>query len=329
MSAATSGDPNAGAPVQKTVDMAVPPNANAAPVETPVNTDGKEPDLDKGSAGSPPAAPAPTHDPLAAARAKARRQAQANAEREAIQREAQRQAYAAREAQAYLQQERAARQDLEAKYRAVTGDPAAALEHLEKLGLDPKTLAKKALEADTPEAKLRAEIRAEFQAELEAIKRENQERLEAERKAQLVAQQERTRQEAHQRFIAQASDATAFPTLASMFEKNPRWKGQIISEATQILREAKQKTGEDYSNKQVLLYLEEKYSEITPSRNGAVTREDTGKTTPGTATTAGGSRTLTNDATQVRGTLPPDFDSLSDAEQKKALAALYRQTSRK
>jgi len=163
----------------------------------------------------------------------------------------------------------------------------------------------------------------------EAIKRENQERLEAERKAQLVAQQERTRQEAHQRFIAQASDATAFPTLASMFEKNPRWKGQIISEATQILREAKQKTGEDYSNKQVLLYLEEKYSEITPSRNGAVTREDTGKTTPGTATTAGGSRTLTNDATQVRGTLPPDFDSLSDAEQKKALAALYRQTSRK
>jgi hypothetical protein len=335
MSASVS-DPNAGAPVQKTVDMAVGAAKDAAPSESSAKTDTPvQPGEDK-KEGAPPEAPAqvavPPKDRLAGARRQVRERAQFFAERQAAQLEAQRQAQSSSQYQQIAQQERAAREAYERQLKEITSDPMAGLAFLEKAGLDAKTLTQKAIEANSPEGKLRAELEAKFEARFAEVQKTYDARIAEIQQREQTQAQAVTRAQAQQRFMTEAADAERFPSVSQLLEKGEEWKTSLLSEATRVLQDAFQKTGQHYTNEEVLSYLDRKYSQLVPPKpkNGAaLSNAEVGKTDSGTSNAAGSSRTITNDAAQVKGSLPPNFDDLPDADQKKALAAMLRQLSRK
>lgn len=240
------------------------------------------------------------------------------------------------ERQALAQQaqaERAQREALQRQLEALN-DPMQALAHLERVGLSPKVLAQKAVEANTPEAKLRAEIEARIEERVSAVQRAH----EAELTKLREEREQRTRfeqiQQATNHFVAQASKATDYPAVSAVINLGPEWRDSIVAEARRVLTDAYQRTGYEYTNEEVLSYLETKYSKLVPSTpkdeaaksnvGSAPNQEDPNRTGTQETQSAGGSRTLTNKATQLKGTVPPDFDSLSDKDQKAALAALYR-----
>lgn len=328
-----------GLPVVKVTDMGVPPPpppANDTESVKPVTEEppegGEAPKVEE-----PKAEPEKT-DKLAKARAAASKANRVWQERNALQAEAQRRH---QEAQRYNQIAQAEAQRSQALQRELDAlrDPTQALAHLEKVGLDAKTLTERALQLGSPEAKLRAELEEVVNARVSAVEQRYEaelKRIHGEREASQRAQAERA---AHQQFLAEASDAEHFPAVAHILSQGEEWGPSLIAEAMRVLEQAYQKNGQQYTNREVLAYLDDKYAKIVSpsskpkdgasrSNGGLDPKKDTNGS--GTAETkeAGAPRTLTNKMTQQKGTLPADYDNLPPAEQKAALAALYRQLSR-
>lgn len=285
-------------------------------------------------------APAPAKaepSKLDRARAAARAKYEEAQRRAFAQRQQERQQLDAQRALQYAQQQEARARALEQQLQKIQSDPLAALSFLEQVGLPPKVLAQKAVEASTPEAKLKADLEQRVAAQVAEVRRDYEARfqqIQAEREAQAREAQARA---ARQAFISDASNAEQYPAVAHLVSLGDEWKTSILGEATRVLEEAYRKTGYEYTNEEVLDYLNKKYSKIVPTpkdgadkSNGVSTtqREAQNGTGSHETNTAGSPRTMTNKATQLKGSLPPNFDDMSDRDQKAALAALYRQSRR-
>lgn len=331
-----------GAPVEKVVDVAIPPTPTEEKKESDNSdqTDKGEPSAEKGGGPeelAPPAVPteAPTKpDRLQRAKEAARQRYLAAEQRRLAMAEAQRQAAEAQRLAQLAHRERQQREIAEKQLQTISRDPMAALAFLEQTGLDAKTLTQKAIEANSPEAKLKAELNAEWEQRFLRLQQSYDERLAEIQQREQAAQQAAAHRHAQERFIQEAADATKFPAVAQLVELGPEWKASLLEEATRILIQAHQRTGQEYTNDEVLSYLEKKYSRAFQPKNGTSQSKagtEATKESNGTGTTkseAGGSRTLTNKDTAAKGSLPPNFDDLPDKEQKKALAAMLRQMSR-
>lgn len=328
-------DTTAGQPASKVVDVALgssgaPANDTAAKPATP----GAPPEEGAAAVAEATFAPPPADpDKLERARATARARLEDNRRRMAQQADAQRREQDRLQARATAQFNHERAEGLQKQLDAIQRDPMAALAHLEKVGLSAKTLAEKAVEQSTPEARLRAELEAKLEERVGAVQRTYQEQIEKLNADRQERERQVAVQHAQQRFLATAGDEASFPAVARVVALGAEWKASILAEATRVLREAHQRTGYEYTDAEVLTYLDEKYSKLMPDqKNGQSTSNALKEATLGAGAqatnAAGGTRTLTNKDTQAKGTLPPDFDSLSDRDQKAALAALYRASRR-
>jgi len=326
---------SAGVPPEKTVDMAT---GEGVGVEKPANDNGSNgttgtgasPEKDKAAAdaAAPPPVPAEPSK-LDKARAVARAKHEEN-QRRIFQQGEQARVRAQQQAvnQAY-QAERARREAAE-KALADINTPEGALAYLEKVGMNPKVLAERAVAMNTPEGRLRAEIEAKIQAATEQVRKEYDTRIaKYEEQVQSSSRQAAIAQ-AEQRFIQEGTDTETFPAVAHLLSQGDEWRASILEEGKRIITEAARRTGQDYTNAEVLAYLDRKYSKILslPQKSGESSSNANGNAQNGTGAnatgTAGSPRTLTNTNTQGKASLPPDFDSLSPSEQQAALAALYR-----
>lgn len=324
-----SNAPNPAAEVatSKVVDVAIPQASQETPPPAPA--EGETPEAAKPAESAAPQEASKLERARAVARA---RHAEAQ-RRMLLQEQANRAAQEAQRARYQLELERQKAQGIQGELDRLR-DPMAALEHLERVGLPAKTLAQKAIESETPEAKLRAELRAELKAELEASKKAYETELKAFRDREAAQQQAVQAQAIRNQFIQDASNESDFPAVAQVVKLGDEWKASILDEATRVLQEAFRRTGQHYTNREVLSYLNAKYQKLVPNpkdaaskSNGSAPPKEAAGTSP-EKSAAGDSRTLTNKAAQVKGSLPPDFDKLSDREQKAALAAMYRASKR-
>lgn len=299
---------------------AAPATSAAAPGTQPAAATTASVDASAASGGTPEAASgveaqateaavAPV-DKLASARAViekakkgAARAAQMRAERAQAERQAQ---IASADAQRW-------KAEAEARARTETAlrqDPISALR---ALGYSPKDAAEAIKNAGTPEAAL-ADVRKELEAERQARQTlENNLR---------TREQQATYEREAAAFMTAASDEKAYPTLS---QQPPKF---VLSIAESIIRQAHANTGIVYSNKEVLEYLESNWSSHSkaakkpPEATTAASAETPGKqgTTP---------RTMTNGTGSKGFTLPADFQSLPDREQKEWMARKLAATSRK
>lgn len=318
------------APIEpaKTTDMVVPTPEPAKPAND--NSDkGESPKTD----AAPPAPPA--HDPqkLERARQAARQRAEENQRRMVAQAEANRREGERQQAIETARNERAQREAYQRQLE-VLKDPKEALAYLEKIGLPAKTLAARAVEQSTPEARLRAEMEARIEERVSAVQKAHEAEMAKMREEREQVQRFETIRAATQHFVSQASHAENYPAVSAVVALGAEWRDSIVAEARRVLHDAYQKTGYEYSNEEVLSYLESKYSKlVAPNPKDAASKSKDGSDSTQEApngsgsqesASASGSRTLTNKASQVKGSLPPDFDTMSDAEQKAILAATYR-----
>lgn len=303
--------------------------------ETPKTEEVKKPEA------APPEPPKPSHLERAKAAAERERKAQVLRRQEQVER--QRLAQERAELERQLAQERAAREQFVSEYRQLQAlleeqkkDPLAVLE---KLGVPADVIAKRALEANTPDAKI---------AKLEQLvleERDARTRLEKQREEERQAREEAQRRQevsaraaaAHQAFIQAAANEEKYPHLAAHAAVRPR---ALLIEATAIVQDAYDRTGIAYEDEDVLEFLEQQYAHAAekaatrPTKKDPVAESKESKTekTSGSGNqekkTAGEPRTLTNDATAVRGSLPANFDELSDPEQKALMADMLRRLTR-
>lgn len=215
---------------------------------------------------------------------------------------------------AQLREERAR---MAAQLEKADKDP---LGYLREKGTTADVLARRAIEDASPDAKMRRleeMVAAEREARIKAEQAREEQARQAQQQAAISA--------ARDAFVKKAGDVEKYPSLARHAEVRPQG---IIREAEEILADAYKKTGMTYSDDEVLEYLESVYSKAhgSPSAKAGATKAAT-ETRNGAGaqetTTAGKPRTLTAAASQ-KGALPPDWDELSDAEQKKAMAEMYR-----
>jgi hypothetical protein len=273
-----------------------------------------------------PAAPeAPAVDPLAKEREErlAKVMADAGAWRE---KKALREAQAAREAEAarYKAEVEAAKAEAAALKARLDSyrdkDPSKILEAFERDGVPADAVAQFAVKSGTPEYQREQELRA-LREEVAAIKADREAAAKAQAEAAeraAKAQQEQAYAQARQHFVQQASDAAAFPTLAKIAGLRPM---ALVQHAEEILAEATQRTGQTYTNQEILTYLENLYA----SNFGQPTKQSgtaASVTTPGTATgpsapgtnAAGKPRTLTNGMAEKTGTTAKPADEMSAEE---------------
>jgi hypothetical protein len=316
------------------------PNAPVAEKVEPPKTDERKDDK------PPEPQPSALERAKAAAAREKQRQAirrQEQADRARMAAEAQTKAQESARYQAELAAERAERERLTALFEKSKTDP---FSYLEAHGVTPEDIAKRAVDASTPEAQL-AKVRADFEARLakerETLRKEFEEKIQAREaareEAEKRAQAKAVYEQATKGFVAQASDAAKYPTLARHAAVRPN---AIVREAAELLAEAKQNTGVDYTDEEVLTFLEDQYSKAAsdqPDPKAAAGKSDTAKvateTSIGTGTQAkkdaGAPRTLTNDDAAQVGTIDlseEEFDKLSDLEQRRVMAAQLRKRTR-
>jgi len=239
-----------------------------------------------------------------------------------------------RQAQAELQrhqtelaQERAERERLSRQFDEFKSDP---LGTMERFGVPAEAIAERAIKNGTPE-----EIHARKERALEERLAQFEKR-EQEREARQAEEQKRAHFEsAKQNFIKLAVDETAYPTIARLAQARPQ---HLIQVALDIHREANAK-GYAYSDAEVLAHLEETYASIyaspstpktgqtksnTPTQGASENSSGTGQPKP----TTGTPRTLSNEMSAEKASLPANFEDLSDREQKKAMAEYLRRNAR-
>lgn len=231
-----------------------------------------------------------------------------------------------------LRQERARAEQSAAELKAFRDDP---LSHLEKLGIDGKTIGQKLVTDNSPEAKIER-----LQAQLEKQQADMQAREEAQQKAAQQAQERAVYQQAQQDFIKMAV-SEEHPHLARFAKVDPY---AILREGEAIFKDIADKNAVRardgqaplfYSDKDVLTYLNKKYSKLwengdTPSSvsdaKGAKPVETSlqvGKEAQAGTRTA--TTTLTNRGSTQRTVVPPNLDDLEPAEAKRVMAAWLKQ----
>ena len=253
-------------------------------------------------AETPAAAPTQTAlDKAQAAAAKALKGAELNKQRRAD--AAARQAVEAENQR--LRNEASERQKREELYKT---DKRAVLRDYE---IDAKTLAQRQLEEQTPEG-LRRQLEEKFERQIAA------ERAERERLEKTIASREAQAKYAvaEKIFRQEASDATRYPHVAQQPYQ------VILTTAKSLIEDGFRRTGEQYSNAEVFSYLE-----------GLYAKQSAGKT-PGTAPiekpeTPTSPRTISAKLASDRFSLPPNFDDLSDREQRRHLAKAYAESGKK
>ena len=325
--------------VEKVSDMATGSVGAAAASEPAVKTEAPANDVEKPAEGEAAAVddkPVTEVQPdkLKRAREVAKAKHARFVEQSQLRAEYQRRSYEAQQATYIAQQERAERERLQAQLVELR-DPMAALSYLEKTGLPAKVLIDRAREAESPEAKQKAELQALVDERVSGLKSEYERQL-----AQINAERDQQRQNAQlqaarNQFISEAS-TDAYPVVSQLIAVGgDEWKASLVSEATRVLTQAFEQTGRHYTNEEVLTYLNQKYSKLISLKeksSGNTSETPSKEATNGTGAdaknSAGTPRTLTNKSAQVKGSLPANFDDLSDREQKSILAALYRQQSR-
>lgn len=242
---------------------------------------------------------------LAKAKRGAERNSKLRAQVQAAEREVERSKYEAQQARAYAEQQRLEREALR------SGD---IKRSLAALGYSTRQISEMIAKEGTPEAAFDA-IRAELgttKEELNALKQQ----LAMER-------QQVSYKAAAEAFMNAASDATKYPTLANQ----PR--GMVLAAAKQLIQEAKQKTGFDYSNGEVLDFLEQHWSGHQKARQAK--QDANGKASTASApkeNTAAPPRTITNGIGKPYA-LPANFEELDDQQQKAAMAAALTAVHRK
>lgn len=331
---------------------APPPVAGEAPPADPSTEENPDDKADDKAPEPPPAAPAVdrlARAKAAAQRMSAQRQAQARIQEQAVRahwaaQRAQQEAAARTQEVERLRQERDER---DARLRRIESDPLSYLRDERRLPAD--ELARRAVEDADPAARvhrLEAELRTikdrDAQRERDAAEREQRAQQEAEH-ARVSAWQRQQQEQAQRAFIRKASDETAYPTLAAHAAERPR---AILREAMEIIEEAANQsaardrfgdpipgTGHVYSDEEALEYLEAVYAKAagkSPNGNGASdSKRNAAAVTqsgPGSreTTQAGKPRTLSGKDAGQQTQVPPNFDDLSDAEQKRILAARYK-----
>lgn len=195
------------------------------------------------------------------------------------------------------------------------------LAYAQERGLTPQQIAQRLIEDGTPEATIR-----KLESKLEALQRgieEREQRAMAEQRAQSHAKVVET-------FTTMVkSDAERYPLLSRL----P--KERVLSEAFAVANRATAK-GHQYSDAEIAAHLEEsleKEADVYVSwhqekarkaaeRASAQSAPADGKVNGRQADKAGTPRTLTNGQASSRGTMPADFDKLSDREQNKILAQM-------
>lgn len=334
--------PDTAAAVADTSTPAAAPAAPAAPAAATTETPADKP-TEAAAGEAKDGAPKPDEPakPTALERAKAaadrERQRQATRRREQFERqqmaaEAQRRGAEAAQYQQQLAAERAERERLAGLVAKAKEDP---LSYLSELGVTADAIAKRALSESTPEAALKrfeTEL-AQERAERERLAKQIADREEADKRRTAQAQADARYRAAEDRFLKLAADEAKYPAVASHVALRPR---ALVREATQLMIDAKKETGFDYTDEETLEYLESVYSKAQPSKKEAAAKSQDTKSTAETSTgsgnqekaSAGKPRTLTNDGTAQRGSLPANFDELSDAEQKRLMADQLRRMTR-
>jgi hypothetical protein len=188
-----------------------------------------------------------------------------------------------------------------------------------ELGLDPKKVVEASLKDGSPEAQLEARIAA---AEAKAAAAEERARKweEGQQTAQQEAQQRELTKQAHTAFVTESGNEKAFPTVAKMpAPARIAWAQQLLAEdrarAAQTLS-PEQLRHYHPTNTQLLQHMEK-----LAASNGAPPKANPTDASPDE--TQAGSKppsTVTNAITSAKYTLPANFDSLSDADQKHHLA---------
>ena len=258
--------------------------------------------------------------------------AKAAAERMASQRRAQeqanREAAQARYALQQREQEYARlRQDYERQQQQLQqfeNDPLTYLRDVRKLPAD--ELARRAVEDADPEARMKR-----MQEKLDAFETRERDREKRYAEERAAAQQQAVMRQAEAAFLEKAKDLEAYPNIALHAEHRPR---ALVREALEIIEEAYKRTGIHYSDEEALEYLESLYSKTskrneTESKSNAsasVTQNGAGAQA---TKTAGKPRTLSGKDAAQSSALPPNFDELSDQEQKRLMAEMYRRLATK
>lgn len=272
------------------------------------------------------------------ARAVARAKHQRYQAQIAIRAEANRRTQEAQYAQQVAYAERQRADQLQRQLQEVQSDPMAALALLEQAGLSPKELARKVVEADSPEAKLKADIESRFDQRLTALRQDYEQKIQGFSQEREARQRQETLVAARSQFISEAGDEKNYPAVSTLVELGDDWKSSLLGEATRVLEQAYQATGQHYTNAEVLQYLERKYAKLNlPSKQKSST-DKSEVTSPskdalnGTGTeaknAASAPRTISNKVAQEKASLPPNFDDLPPKEQTAVLAAMYRSLSR-
>ena len=328
---------NAATPPEKVVDMATG-QTQEKPAETPASGDKPEsPEKAVGGdqAGEPTKAPAtPPAEPSRLDKAREVARAKyAEAQRRLIQQAQEQRRQAAQTDQIrLLEAERARANAAQAELERLK-DPMAALGHLEKIGLPAKVLAERAVAANTPEARLQAQIEARIAEKVAEVQKQYESRLQTFEQQQQEQRQAQIARAAEQQFLHEASSPDTFPALAHVAGLGDEWKASIVEEGKRIAAEAYRRTGIEYTNAEILSFMDRRYAKLVNPQSKAGDEKSNGASTAqreaqsGTGaneTNAGSPRTLTNKVAQEKGTLPPNFDSLSEPEQTAILAAQYR-----
>ncbi len=307
-------DPSTGAPTETAPADAAPPVDEAAPVEAPVV------------------------DPKATERAERLARVLANAG-EWKQKQALRDAQAKHEAvvaSAKAEAEAARAEAAALKERlAAYKDPARALEAFERDGVPADLIAQGAVRAGTPEYKAEQELRS-LREEIAAIKSANEASAKAqaeERAKHEESQKAALYDRARQDFVKQASDVSAYPALAKLANLRPM---ALVQHAEEILQHASARTGQSYTNAEVLTYLNSLYSDGAADQKSGqpasvTTSQGTASGTGAPGTNAASKpRTLTNSMTEKTAVASKPVDEMSNEEFKKwaSTQGIVREASR-
>lgn len=229
------------------------------------------------------------------------------------------------------QRESARAEAAEAQLKAMREDP---LGHLEKFGVDAKSIGQKLVDANTPEAKI-----ALLEERLAKQEAEYRQRAEAAEKAEAEARQRVVMQQARDSFVKMAA-SDEHPALARITKIAP---DTILREGEAIFQDIAVKNQERarqrlpplfYTDQEVLQYLNTKYAALfengdTPKAVAAAQQQGSAGTVEtalgtGAKETTAGARPLTNRAATQKTSLPPNIDDMSPEEANKAMANWLR-----
>ena len=262
---------------------------------------------------APPAEATPVEvDRLARAKAVAEKAKQAAERNRKMRAEAAGYQQRAEQSQAEAQRHRAELEQLRAEKAEFLKDPTGKFRDYTGGKASTADIARRAIEENTPEFQIRQEL-AQERASREELQRkldEFQGKIEAGEHAQ-----------------KQRAAETAFTTLAADGARFPHLAGQpsavvLAAAKTIISAVAQRRPGVSPSDNEVLEYLEYQYA--THQKPGSAPASGGGDSAASGTKAPSQSRTVTSRMASERSTLPANFDSLGDREQKRALADLIR-----